>query len=144
MVTDVRSKRREPHIRQYRVVFQRTWILNSNAISDSVRMSKPVTHRPPVILIYVITLFRMRVAAVGNHALFISKELDRCFSNAGPRPGTGPWHQLHRAARGSPGSCHFSSLSIFMNKYFIVEIFQGEQYSWMCRKAHFISPVTNN
>jgi hypothetical protein len=24
-----------------------------------------------------------------------------------------PWHQLYRAARGSPGSCHFSFLSIF-------------------------------
>jgi len=22
--------------------------------------------------------------------------------------GTGPWHQLYRAARGSPGICHFS------------------------------------
>jgi len=26
--------------------------------------------------------------------------LDQCFSTAGPRPGTGPWHQLYRAARG--------------------------------------------
>jgi hypothetical protein len=34
--------------------------------------------------------------------------LDQCFPTAGPRPGTGPWHQLYRAARG---------------KYFIVEIF---------------------
>jgi len=23
----------------------------------------------------------------------------QCFSTAGPRPGTGPWHQLYRAAR---------------------------------------------
>jgi len=28
------------------------------------------------------------------------KHLDQCFSTAGPRPGTGPWHQLYRAARG--------------------------------------------
>ena len=34
--------------------------------------------------------------------------LQECFSTAGPRPGTGPWHQLHRAARDSPGICHFS------------------------------------
>jgi hypothetical protein len=34
--------------------------------------------------------------------------LNQSFSTAGPRPGTGPWHQLYRAARG---------------KYFIVEIF---------------------
>ena len=26
-----------------------------------------------------------------------------CFSTAGPRPGTGPWHQLYRAVRDSPG-----------------------------------------
>ena len=29
--------------------------------------------------------------------------LDQCFSTAGPRPDTGPWHQLYRAARHSPG-----------------------------------------
>ena len=40
------------------------------------------------------------------------RPLYQCFSTAGPRPGTGPWHQLHRAARGSPGICHFSFLSI--------------------------------
>jgi hypothetical protein len=35
--------------------------------------------------------------------------LNQCFSAAGPRSGTGPWHQLYRAAR----ICHFSFLSIF-------------------------------
>jgi hypothetical protein len=35
--------------------------------------------------------------------------LDQCFSTAGPRPGTGPWHQLYRAAR----ICHFIFLRIF-------------------------------
>jgi len=39
--------------------------------------------------------------------------LDLSFSTAGPRPGTGPWHQLYRAARGSPGICRFSFLSNF-------------------------------
>ena len=39
--------------------------------------------------------------------------LEQCFSNAGPRPGTGPWHQLYRAERRSPGICHFSFLRIF-------------------------------
>ena len=33
--------------------------------------------------------------------------LYQCFSTAGP------WHQLYRAARGSPGICHFSFLSNF-------------------------------
>ena len=37
--------------------------------------------------------------------------LSQCFSTAGPWPG--PWHQLYRATKGSPGSCHFSFLSIF-------------------------------
>ena len=40
-------------------------------------------------------------------------DLDQCFSTAGPGPGTGPWHQLYRAARGSPGICRFSFLSNF-------------------------------
>ena len=39
--------------------------------------------------------------------------LGHCFSTARPRPGTGPWHQLYRAARDSPGICHFSFLSNF-------------------------------
>ena len=48
--------------------------------------------------------------------------------------------------------------AIFMNKCFIVEIFWGEKYSWMCRKTQtqmlawgnynmlqdFISPVIDN
>ena len=89
-----------------------------------------------------------------------AKSLKQYFSIAGSRPGTGPWHQLYRAARGSPGICHFSFLSIFffVNKYFIAEIFRGEKYSWMCRKNQtqtlawgnynmlqdFISPVFDN
>jgi len=39
--------------------------------------------------------------------------LGQCFLTAGPRPGSGPWHQLYRAARGSPGICHFSFLRNF-------------------------------
>jgi len=39
--------------------------------------------------------------------------LKQCFSTAGPWSRTGPWHQLYRATRGSPGICHFSFLSIF-------------------------------
>jgi len=39
--------------------------------------------------------------------------LDQCFSTEGPWPGAGPWHQLYRAARCSPGICHFSFPSIF-------------------------------
>ena len=36
------------------------------------------------------------------HKAFQSHVLDQCFSTAGPRPGTGPWHHLYRAARDSP------------------------------------------
>ena len=43
----------------------------------------------------------------------VSRVLNQCFSTAGPRPATGPWHQLYRAARGSPAICHFSFLSSF-------------------------------
>jgi hypothetical protein len=46
------------------------------------------------------------------------RRLRQCFSTAGPRPGTGLWHQLHRATRGSPGICHFSILSIFYEYIF--------------------------
>ena len=37
----------------------------------------------------------------------------QCLSTAGPQPDTRPRHQLYRAARGSPGICHFSFLSNF-------------------------------
>jgi len=39
--------------------------------------------------------------------------LIQCFSTAGSRPCTGPWHQLYRAAIGSPGICQFSFPIIF-------------------------------
>ena len=47
--------------------------------------------------------------AVGyiNATEYCKCSLTQCFST------TGPWHQLHRAARGSPEICHFSFLSIF-------------------------------
>jgi len=41
------------------------------------------------------------------NALRAEIHLNQCFSTAGPRPGTGPWHQLYQAARASSGICHF-------------------------------------
>ena len=42
--------------------------------------------------------------------------VDQCFSTAGPRSGTGPWHQLYRAARNSPGiDKQFKFNFIFVN-----------------------------
>ena len=43
-----------------------------------------------------------------------SQQFVTVFLNRRPaRPGDGPWHQLYRAARGSPGICHFSFLNSF-------------------------------
>ena len=75
----------------------------------------------------LVCLCRIRLNLFGtvhNSSLFNIKELTctkmlssifsrQSFSTAGPRPGTGLWHQLYRAARGSPGICHFSFLSTF-------------------------------
>ena len=41
--------------------------------------------------------------AVSNISNGHNSALTQRFSTARPRPGTGTWHQLHRAARGSPG-----------------------------------------
>ena len=43
--------------------------------------------------------------------------VEQCFSTAGPRPGTGPWHQIYRAARDSPGidnyfKCNFKFVNM--------------------------------
>jgi hypothetical protein len=59
---------------------------------------------------YFIQRYLIKPFIVFQHTFHTTMQ---CFSTAGPRPGTGPWHQLHRAARGSPGSRHFSFLSIF-------------------------------
>jgi len=39
--------------------------------------------------------------------------LESVFLNRRAEAGTGPWHPLYRATRGSPGSCHLNFLSIF-------------------------------
>jgi hypothetical protein len=91
--------------------------------------------------------------------------LEQCFSTAGPPPGIGPWHQLYRAARGSPGICHISFLSIFHEEVFynnviILYIFGDQNGICQWRSAQinlmvlacencnmlqdFISPVIDN
>jgi hypothetical protein len=37
--------------------------------------------------------------------------VEQCFSTAGPRRSSGPWHPLYWAAKGSSGICHFHFLS---------------------------------
>ena len=87
--------------------------------------------------------------------------LEQCFSTAGPQPGTGPWHQLNRAARGSPGICQFSFLSIFHEQIFysgnilrriillnVSKSSDTERLNNTCvanvSDQDFISPVTDN
>ena len=41
--------------------------------------------------------------ALRDSLIFGCSCLSQCFTTAGPRPGTGSWHQLYRAARDSPG-----------------------------------------
>jgi len=65
----------------------------------------------PVLLRY--TYMACIVSTRENGIYSNCRAVEQCFSTAGPRLGTGPWHQLYRAARGSPGSCNFSFLSIF-------------------------------
>ena len=45
----------------------------------------------------------------------------QCFSTIGSRRGTGAWHQLYRAATGSPGICQFSLLNNFHEYMFYSE-----------------------
>ena len=60
----------------------------------------------------VLLMYRYCVALL--FSLWREFTINQCFSTARPRPGTGPWHQLYRVARGSPGICHFSFLSNFL------------------------------
>jgi hypothetical protein len=53
---------------------------------------------------------KRRWTSTGLHD--VSFHLSQCFSTAGPRPSSGPWHQLYWAARGSSAICHFHFLSI--------------------------------
>jgi len=50
-------------------------------------------------------LFKISNLAYGGreNVTRVYSTLQQCFSTAGPRAGTGPWHQLYRAARNSPG-----------------------------------------
>jgi hypothetical protein len=59
----------------------------------SVSIMIVTTQSPPLLVGHV---------EIGNVSL-----VEQCFSTAGPRPGTGPWDQLYRAARSSPGIFSF-------------------------------------
>ena len=88
-------------------------------MSNLSRVLYAISVSPSLTLIspeQIMRLFVTRFSPVSCHLLpphALSCRLDQRFSTAGPRPGTGPWHQLYRAARGSPGICHFSFLSNF-------------------------------
>ena len=53
------------------------------------------------------------VAQLSSSCFLYKCSLNQCFSSFGPRTCAGPWHQLYRAAKRSPGICHFSFLSNF-------------------------------
>ena len=50
-------------------------------------------------------MFQIRNSGLSSTELTpkLTNLIDQCFSTAGPRPGTGPWPQLYRAVRDSPG-----------------------------------------
>jgi hypothetical protein len=82
-------------------------------------VSEPYIHSVPPYLtgLRIAPYFRVKAQKLKptNYHLFrkflliFFSLLHQCFSTA----GTGRWHQLYRAARGSPGICHFSFLNIF-------------------------------
>ena len=51
----------------------------------------------------VLHTIKIKKANCIGHILRVKCLLRQCFSAAGPRPDTGSWHQLYRAARDSPG-----------------------------------------
>jgi len=82
-----------PHLKEHCYIWLRIIELINNIIVDDFRGTERLTFqldRGYAVYIY-----------------FILFGLGQCFSIAGP------WHQLYRAARGSPGICHFSFLSDF-------------------------------
>ena len=63
--------------------------------------------------IYLVLIFPPPMCFRFTNCVFI---LWQRFSTAGPRPSTGPWQQLHRAARDSPGIDNkFKCNVIFVN-----------------------------
>ena len=58
---------------------------------------------PPEITIHIQTKVFKFISIPQSPSLPTADGTVHCFSTAGPRPRTGPWHQLYRAARGSPG-----------------------------------------
>jgi len=74
-------------------------------LDESLKLHETLRTFPPYFSSIVFISYLLR-----SQSTYI---LEQCFSTTRPRPGTGTWHQLYRAARGSPGICHFSFLSNF-------------------------------
>ena len=47
--------------------------------------------------------FQLASTHLRQEGLTANEAIKQCFSTAGPRPVTRPWHKLYRAARDSPG-----------------------------------------
>jgi hypothetical protein len=100
------------------------WVKSSHTTEISVRLRGIVSKN--TIMYFMLFKFNPPKIIVRSHGSTLNCLFDtvvnmqslQCrpvfgFSTAGPRAGTGPWHQLNRVARGFPGICHFSFLSIF-------------------------------
>jgi hypothetical protein len=61
------------------------------------KLNRSISNGLPVIKI-LSYLSRSNLGLVNTFPVLVGT-LDQCFSTAGPRPGTGPWHQLYLAAR---------------------------------------------
>ena len=92
---------------QYRDLYGHVWALDALILAWNDRLSVPV-----ILFVTEGKGLRENTTAYGKRVPECFR-LQQCFSTAGPRPGTGPLHQLYRAARGSPGICHWMILQIF-------------------------------
>ena len=91
-------------------VARRSWVVVTDVSRLYVRLISKTSCSPKITTVTGQNRCYIKESS-NQRSIFLT--LERCFSTARPRPGTGPWHQLFWAARGSPGICHFSFLSIF-------------------------------
>jgi hypothetical protein len=108
-----------PHLRMETDSVSETCFLSLNYL-ESGRWTKS---KNPLILCELFCVREHPFFNCNSVFVYLSYVLEQCFSIGGPWPGIGLWHQLYLAAGVSPRICRVSFLSIFHDKYFIVEIF---------------------
>jgi hypothetical protein len=75
-------------------------VLLVHLISESVVLLEGTPQNHASFKLLEEKLKRNKLQYISLFAQFLAGSLGQCFSTAGPRPGTGPWYQLYRAARG--------------------------------------------